>query len=72
VVVVGAVVEGSVVADGGGDTHPCVVDVATSDVLVDEVVVVSGSVVVVVEEVLDVVVDIVDAVVDVLGVVVVA
>jgi hypothetical protein len=42
-------VEGSVVADGGGGTHACVVDVAGCDVLVDELVVVSGSVVTVVD-----------------------
>lgn len=46
----GTVVEGSVVADGGGGTHACVVDVAGCDVLVDELVVVSGSVVVVVDD----------------------
>lgn len=38
----GTVVEGSVVVDGGGGTHACVVDVATSDVLVDELVVIGG------------------------------
>lgn len=38
----GTVVEGSVVVDGCGGTHACVVDVATSDVLVNELVVVAG------------------------------